>query len=109
MLVAAGYWILFKTPLGLIIRSTGENPEAVDVAGINVERIRFITVLGSSALDGLAGAFYSIGFLGLHTNDIIGGRRWIAFAVCFLGNWDPLGILIISLIFGFAKDCQLFY
>ena len=103
MLVAVGYWILFKTSLGLIIRSTGENPEAVDVAGINVERIRFITVLGSSALDGLAGAFYSIGFLGLYTNDIIGGRRWIAFAICFLGNWDPLGILIGSLIFGFAE------
>jgi len=103
VLIILGYWILFRTPLGLIIRSTGENPEAVDVAGINVERIRFLTVLGSSALDGLAGAFYSIGFLGLYTNNIIGGRGWIAFAICFLGNWNPLGILIGSLTFGLAE------
>jgi simple sugar transport system permease protein len=60
-------------------------------------------VLGSSALDGLAGAFYSIGFLGFYTNNIIGGRGWIAFAICFLGNWNPLGILIGSLIFGLAE------
>jgi len=103
VLIILGYWVLFRTPLGLIIRSTGENPEAVDVAGINVERIRFLAVLGSSALDGLAGAFYSIGFLGLYTNNIIGGRGWIAFAICFLGNWNPLGVLIGSLIFGFAE------
>lgn len=102
-LVVFGYWILFRTHLGLIIRSTGENPEAVDVAGINVDQIRFFTLLGASALDGLAGAFYSIGFLGLFTNNIIGGRGWIAFAICFLGNWNPLGILIGSLIFGFAE------
>jgi general nucleoside transport system permease protein len=102
-LVVLGYWVLFRTPLGLIIRSTGENPAAVDVAGINVEHIRFFTLLGASALDGLAGAFYSIGFLGLFTNNIIGGRGWIAFAICFLGNWNPLGILIGSLIFGFAE------
>jgi simple sugar transport system permease protein len=103
VLVVVGYWILFRTHLGLIIRSTGENPEAVDVAGINVDQIRFFTLLGASALDGLAGAFYSIGFLGLFTNNIIGGRGWIAFAICFLGNWNPLGILIGSLIFGFAE------
>ncbi len=103
LLVVLGYWVLYKTPFGLIIRSTGENPAAVDAAGINVEQIRFLTLLWASALGGLAGAFYSIGFLGLFTNNIIGGRGWIAFAICFLGNWNPLGILIGSLIFGFAE------
>jgi simple sugar transport system permease protein len=102
VIMPAGYWILFRTRLGLIIRSTGENPEAVDSAGLNVERVRFLTVIFAGAMDGLAGAFYSIGFLGLYTNDIIGGRGWIAFAICFLGNWNPMGALIGALVFGLA-------
>ena len=96
------YWLLFKTKTGLVIRSTGANPEAVDAAGINVDSVRFKAVLCSSALCGLAGAFYSIGFLGLFTEDIIGGRGWIAFAICFLGNWNPIGAAIGGLIFGIA-------
>lgn len=102
LIMPAGYWILFRTRLGLIIRSTGENPEAVDSAGLNVEKVRFLTVIFAGAMDGLAGAFYSIGFLGLYTNDIIGGRGWIAFAICFLGNWNPMGALIGALVFGLA-------
>ncbi len=96
------YWLLFKTKTGLVIRSTGANPEAVDAAGINVDSVRFKAVLCSSALCGLAGAFYSIGFLGLFTEDIIGGRGWIAFAICFLGNWNPIGAAVGGLIFGIA-------
>ena len=102
LLMPLGYWILFRTRLGLTIRSTGENPEAVDAAGLNVERIRYLAVLASSALDGLAGAFYSIAYLGLYTNGIIGGRGWIAFAICFLGNWNPMEALIGALVFGLA-------
>jgi len=102
LLMPVGYWVLFRTRVGLIIRSTGENPEAVDAAGINVERIRFLAVLASSALDGVAGAFYSIGFLGMFTSGIIGGRGWIAFALCFLGNWNPMGVMLGALIFGLA-------
>ncbi len=102
LLVPVGYWVLFRTRLGLTLRSVGENPEAVDAAGINVERVRFLAVLASSALSGLAGAFFSIGYLGLYTNDMIGGRGWIAFAICFLGNWNPVGVLIGALVFGLA-------
>jgi simple sugar transport system permease protein len=53
-------------------------------------------------MNGLAGAFYSLGFLGLFTENIIGGRGWIAFAICFLGNWNPLGVLVGALVFGLA-------
>jgi len=101
-LIPVGYWVLYKTQLGLILRSTGENPEAVDAAGIKVETVRLGTVLAAGALDGLAGAFYSLGFLGMYTNDIIGGRGWIAFAICFLGNWNPMGVLVGALVFGLA-------
>jgi len=102
-IVPISYFILYKTSIGLTIRSTGENPEAVDVAGINVEKIRFAMVLVAGAMDGIAGAFYSIGYLGMFTTNMIGGRGWIAFAICFFGNWNPKGALIGTLIFGLAE------
>ncbi len=102
-LVPLSWFVLFRTSLGLTIRSAGENPEAVDVAGINVNRVRFLTVLAAGAAGGLAGAFYSIGYLGMFTDTIIGGRGWIAFAICFLGNWNPKGAAIGGLVFGCAE------
>ena len=102
-IVPLAWFTLYRTSLGLAIRSTGENPEAVDVAGIKVERLRFSMVLLAGAMGGIAGAFYSIGYLGMFTANIIGGRGWIAFAICFLGNWNPLGALAGTLVFGIAE------
>lgn len=102
------FFVLYKTSIGLTIRSAGENPEAVDVAGINVYRVRFLAVLFAGAMGGIAGAFYSIGFLGLFTTTIIGGRGWIAFAICFLGNWNPKGAIIGTLAFGFAEAVAIY-
>ncbi len=102
------YFVLYKTSLGLTIRSTGENPESVDVAGINVYRVRFLAVLFSGVMGGLAGAFYSIGYLGMFATNIIGGRGWIAFAICFLGNWNPKGAVIGTLAFGFAEAIAIY-
>lgn len=103
LLVPIGYFVLYKTSIGLTIRATGENPESVDVSGINVSRIRFIVVMFSGVMGGIAGAFYSIGYLGMYTSTIIGGRGWIAFAICFLGNWNPIGAFIGTLVFGLAE------
>lgn len=102
------YFLLFKTSIGLTIRSAGENPEAVDVAGINVLTVRFLTVLLAGVMGGVAGAFYSLGFLGMFTTNIIGGRGWIAFAICFLGNWNPKGAVIGTLAFGFAEALAIY-
>jgi ABC-type uncharacterized transport system permease subunit len=102
-IVPLAWFILYRTSIGLTIRSTGENPEAVDVAGIRVERIRFSMVIIAGAMGGVAGAFYSIGYLGMFTTNIIGGRGWIAFAICFLGNWNPLGALAGTVVFGIAE------
>jgi len=102
-IVPAAFYFLYKTSWGLIIRSTGENPEAVDVAGINVDNVRIFTLLFSGAFTGIAGAFYSLTVLGLFTSNIIGGRGWIAFAICFLGNWHPYGVLFGAIAFGLAE------
>lgn len=107
-LAPLSYFMLYKTSIGLTIRSAGENPEAVDVAGINVLTVRFLTVLLAGVMGGVAGAFYSLGFLGMFTTNIIGGRGWIAFAICFLGNWNPKGAVIGTLAFGFAEAVAIY-
>jgi simple sugar transport system permease protein len=80
----------------------------VDVAGINVNRVRFLTVLAAGAVGGLAGSFYTVGYLGMFTTSIIGGRGWIAFAICFLGNWSPIGALLGTLTFGVADSISIY-
>ena len=57
---------------------------------------------------GIGGAFYSIGYLGMFTITIIGGRGWIAFAICFLGNWKPYGVLAGTLVFGLAEAVAIY-
>lgn len=108
LLIPLGIFVLHKTSLGLALRSTGENPQAVDVAGMSVTRIRFFTVLVAGGLGGLAGSFYTVGYLGMFTSGIIGGRGWIAFAICFLGNWSPKGALLGTLAFGLADALAIY-
>ena len=109
ILIPISIFVLYKTSLGLVIRSTGENPVAVDVAGINVNRVRFLTVLLAGAIGGMAGSFYTIGYLGMFTTSIIGGRGWIAFAICFLGNWTPKGAVLGTLAFGLADAISIYF
>ncbi len=107
-IIPLSYFLLFRTSIGLIIRSTGENPEAVDVAGINVNGVRFVVVLLAGVMGGVAGAFYSVGYLGMFTTNMIGGRGWIAFAICFLGNWNPKGAVIGTVVFGFTEAIAIY-
>lgn len=107
-------FILFRTSLGLTLRSCGENPEAADVAGINVRRVRFLAVAAAGCLGGIGGAYYCICNAGMYSAEIISGRGWIAFGICFLGNWTPAGSLLFGLAFGicdalgvFAKTSQI--
>ncbi len=109
ILIPISVFVLCKTSLGLTIRSTGENPVAVDVAGINVNRVRFLTVLAAGGFGGLAGSFYTVGYLGMFTTSIIGGRGWIAFAICFLGNWSPKGAVLGTLAFGLADAISVYF
>ena len=109
ILIPISIFVLYKTSLGLTIRSTGENPVAVVVAGINVTRVRFLTVLAAGGFGGLAGSFYTVGYLGLFTTSIIGGRGWIAFAICFLGNWSPKGAVLGTLAFGLADAISVYF
>lgn len=102
ILVPMIFFVIYKTSLGLSMRSCGENPEAADAAGINVTRTRFLAVLVAGCLGGVAGAYYSVCNVGMYNAQIIGGRGWIAFGICFLGNWNPVGALIFGVVFGIS-------
>ncbi len=73
LLVPLASFVLFKTSLGLSIRSIGENPQAGDAAGLQVDRTRFLTILFAGVMCGIAGAFYSIGYLGMFTTSMASG------------------------------------
>ncbi len=92
--------ILYKTTWGLKIRAVGENPEACDAAGINVNLIRHLCDIFSGAMAGLAGASLSLGFLGLFDSNIAGGRGWIAIIVVIFSRWSPFRAILGSMIFG---------
>jgi ABC-type uncharacterized transport system permease subunit len=94
--------ILYKTTWGLKIRAVGENPEAADAAGINVNLTRFLCVIIGAGLAGLGGAAITIGYLGSYTTGygIVAGRGWIAIVVVIFARWSPYRAIIGSWIFG---------
>ncbi len=102
-MVALAWFIIYKTKLGLRMRAVGENPEAADTLGVNVYMIRYFGVLMSGVMAALGGAFLSIGEVGNFRELMTGGRGFIALAAMILGNWNPIGAMWASLLFGFSE------
>lgn len=102
-LVPLTWYVLYKTPFGLRIRSVGENPEAADAAGVRVERMRYAGVLLSGILAGIGGAYLSIGQSSLFTRNMTSGRGFIALAALIFGKWRPVQTMLACLLFGFTE------
>jgi len=107
VIVPLAWWLLYRTSFGLQVRAVGENPEAADAAGVNVFRIRYVTLALGGGLMAAGGAFLSLFQLGAFTHGIISGRGWVVIALVIFGNWDPLKVMGGALIFGGTFALQL--
>jgi ABC-type uncharacterized transport system permease subunit len=93
--------VVFRTPMGLRLRSVGENPLAAQTAGVSPVRVRYVAVAVSGMLAAIGGAYLSIGFVGSFGENMTAGRGFIALAVLICGRWLPSGALVFACLFGF--------
>lgn len=100
-------FLLFRTNIGLRIRAVGEHPQAADTAGVNVRLLRYMCVISSGLLSGLAGAYLSLGVAGVFNPNMTDGRGYIALAAMIFGKYNPLGAAVACLIFGLGYGLSL--
>lgn len=102
-LAFVAWFVIYKTPFGLRLRSVGEHPMAADTMGISVTKIRYTAVIISGGLAGIGGAIYSQTMTGDFGHATINGQGFMALAAMIFGKWHPIGALGAALFFGFAQ------
>jgi len=95
------WWVLYRTRFGLRLRAVGENPAAVDTAGISVVWLRYRGVICGGILCGFAGAYLSLAMNAGFVKGMSAGKGYIALAALVFANWKPKNILFACLLFGF--------
>jgi simple sugar transport system permease protein len=101
LVVALTWWVVYRTRFGLRLRAVGENPLAVDTAGLSVSRIRYSAVAICGALSGIAGAYLSVAQNASFVREMTAGQGYIALAALIFGKWRPIPALLACLMFGF--------
>jgi ABC-type uncharacterized transport system permease subunit len=104
--VPATAWILFRTRFGLRLRAVGENPKAIDTAGISVTLLRYQALIITAVLVGVGGAYLSIAQSAGFNNNMSAGRGYIALAALIFAKWRPGPALLVCLMFGFLDAFQ---
>ena len=100
-------WVLFRTPLGLAIRKTGENPHAVEAQGISPVLVRYGAVTAGSALMAVGGAFLTLSAFDSFIPTMVQGRGWVCIALVVFASWRPGLALLGALLFAFFDAFQL--
>ncbi len=107
--VAASWYVLNRTAFGRWVRAAGENPKALDTAGVDVTRVRYAAVLLSGVLAGMGGAALSLGlgqFVG-NNQTMVNGKGFIAIVAYLFGNYNPVGALRSTTLFAGLDAVQL--
>lgn len=99
-------WVVYRTRFGLRLRAVGENPAAVDTAGISVYGMRYRALLVTGALCGVAGAYLSIAQSAGFSRDMTAGKGYLALAALIFGKWRPAPALLACLLFAFTDALQ---
>nr|WP_189130621.1 ABC transporter permease [Wenjunlia tyrosinilytica] len=107
LLVPLTYWVLWRTPFGLRLRSCGEAPIAAETLGVNVYKYKYIAVIISGGLAGLGGVFLSEVAGNFYREGQTGGRGYIGLAAMIFGNWRPGGLAAGAGLFGFTDSLRL--
>lgn len=107
LMVPVVWFFLYRTKYGLLIRSAGENPRAVDTKGVSVTRLQAYATLFGGVMAGLGGAVLTLAASPRFVPDISAGRGWLAIVIVIAGNWLPWRILAAALIFAFLDALQL--
>lgn len=95
------WWVLYRTRFGLRLRAVGENPAAVDTAGISVARMRYLAMVCAGVLAGLAGAYLATAQSAGFIKDMSAGKGFIALAALIFSKWRPIQVMFACLLFGF--------
>ncbi len=106
-IVALTWWVLYRTRYGLRLRAVGENPAAVDTAGVSVVGLRFSAVLVTGVLCGLAGAYMATALQAGFGKEMTAGRGYIALAALIFAKWRPVQAMYACLLFGFFQALAL--
>jgi general nucleoside transport system permease protein len=106
-LVPISWWVLYRTRFGLRLRAVGENPAAVDTAGVSVVGLRFAAVAITGILCGLAGAYMATALQAGFGREMTAGRGYIALAALIFAKWRPVAALWACLLFGFFQALAL--
>ncbi len=107
LLVPVTWWVLYRTRFGLRLRAVGENPAAVDTAGVSVVGLRFAAVAITGVLCGLAGAYMATALQAGFGREMTAGRGYIALAALIFAKWRPVAALWACLLFGFFQALAL--
>ncbi|WP_037605585.1 ABC transporter permease [Streptacidiphilus rugosus] len=106
-LLVGTYFLLWRTPFGLRLRSCGENPTAAESLGVNVYKYKYIAVVVSGALAGLGGVFMVMVSSNVYQDGQTGGRGFIGLAALIFGNWRVGGMALGAMLFGYTDSLQL--
>jgi simple sugar transport system permease protein len=101
------WWVLYRTRFGLRLRAVGENPKAVDTAGVSVPRLRYEALLITGVLCGISGAYFSIADGSGFVKEMTAGAGYIALAALIFAKWRPVPAMFTTLLFGFLDALQI--